>query len=126
MRILVTGSRDWSDRIIVEEEIQQFANENPGEPMVVVHGNCPTGADKMADDYALEMYASYSGWEVERHPADWNTHGRAAGPIRNAHMVHLGADICLAFPRPDSKGTWDCIRKAVSAGIPVRIFPERR
>jgi hypothetical protein len=34
-------------------------------------------------------------------------------------MVSLGADICLAFPQPGSKGTWDCARKAADAGIPV-------
>jgi hypothetical protein len=36
-------------------------------------------------------------------------------------MVSLGADLCLGFPGPGSKGTWDCLRKAVDAGIPTRV-----
>jgi hypothetical protein len=39
-------------------------------------------------------------------------------------MASLGAKLCLAFPRKGgSRGTWDCIRKAADAGIPVRIYP---
>jgi hypothetical protein len=35
-------------------------------------------------------------------------------------MVDLGADLCLAFPMPRSRGTWDCVRRAKKAGIVVR------
>ena len=30
-------------------------------------------------------------------------------------------DVVYAFPSPDSKGTWDMIRRAVKAGVPVHI-----
>lgn len=30
----------------------------------------------------------------------------------------VAADVCLAFPLPDSRGTQDCIRTAQAAGIP--------
>jgi len=29
----------------------------------------------------------------------------------------------LAFPAPDSRGTWDMVERAVKARIPVRIYP---
>ena len=61
---------------------------------------------------------------METHPADWSTHGRAAGPIRNQQMVDRGADICLAFPTSSSIGTWDCVRRAKAAGIPVEIHKQ--
>lgn len=41
--------------------------------------------------------------------------------IRNQEMADRGADLCLAFPGPESVGTWDMIRKARAAGIPVHI-----
>jgi len=32
-------------------------------------------------------WAEANGIEVARFPADWDTHGRAAGPIRNQQML---------------------------------------
>lgn len=108
-------------------------------PMVVVHGKCPTGADEIADMWCIraELILGYQV-TVERYPADWQrtcdgrcTHARrfkngkpwcpSAGPLRNQYMVNLGADECLAFPLPGSRGTWDCVRRARAAGIPVVI-----
>lgn len=55
---------------------------------------------------------------TEPHPADWSTHGKAAGPIRNQQMADARADLCLAFP--GGKGISDMVRRAERAGIPVR------
>ena len=55
----------------------------------------------------------------EVYPADWRTHGRAAGPLRNARMIAEGKpDLVIAFK--GNRGTQDCCRKAEAAGIPVR------
>lgn len=62
------------------------------------------------------------GGTVERHPAEWDKHGKAAGPIRNQKMVDLGATVCLAFPLPGSRGTAHCMSAARKASIPVWIF----
>ena len=115
-RILVTGSREWGDA----QELR-FALIRAATPYlpaaVVVHGACPTGADAMAAEWAADM-----GVPTEPHPADWDRLGKAAGPARNAEMVALGADLCLAFFKEGSgnRGTSDCAEKALAAGIPVR------
>ena len=45
-------------------------------------------------------YASRTpGYRIEAHPADWRLRGRAAGQLRNAKMIALGADGCVAFLR---------------------------
>lgn len=117
MRILVTGSRDWTDPECVEDAIM-YETLHSEPPYMIVHGACPTGADAHADRVAHE----YVDLMVERHPADWKTHGKAAGFRRNAEMVALGADICLAFIKNGSKGATHTADLAEKAGIPTRRF----
>lgn len=116
MRILITGSRDWDDQGLIADQIHT-AQFFYGEDLVVVHGSCPRGADQIADEWAAVL-----GIEVERHAADWDSLGRRAGFVRNAEMVALGADVCLAFIRNGSKGATHCADLAEKAGIPVRRF----
>lgn len=118
-RILVTGSRDWTDRAVVEHALGTALRLF--RPIVIVHGGCPTGADRMAWEWAWRAGVPCEVW-----PAEWAAHGRAAGPIRNAQMVAAGARFCLAFPLPGSRGTEDCVRRAEAAGIPVRRFEAPR
>lgn len=117
-RLLVTGSRHWTDRAIIGRALLDVWLEfdRPAD-MVLVHGDCPTGADRIAKDlWELQ------GLPTEPHPADWDRHGRAAGPIRNQHMVDLGADVVLAFPLRESRGTRGCIKAAQAADLNVRIY----
>jgi len=125
-RVLVTGSRDWGFEarapIYRALYFQRLIASDVGTGrMVIVHGFCPTGADAIADRWGAQFYPDTV--TVERHAADWGHWGKAAGPMRNQLMVDLGADVCLAFPFPDSRGTRDCMVKAQAAGIEVLEFP---
>jgi hypothetical protein len=129
MRILVTGSRDWTDRDSVWSALSRHASVVG---VTVVHGDRPTGADAFAQRWTEHQ----PDVTPEAHPADWEAHGRAAGPLRNKEMVSLGADLCLAFigdcssPRCNiggkhpSHGASGCADLAETAGIPtVRHYP---
>lgn len=113
-RILVTGSRDWNSPAVIRFALAQYTTP---EALLVV-GDCPTGADRIARD----IWTLWPGGQVEVHRADWRCHGRAAGPIRNQEMVDAGADVCLAFIRAGSKGATDCLSRAERAGIPTRVW----
>lgn len=117
-RILVTGSRTWTDSDVIAFELGLVIGSRPETLVVpvIVHGHCPKGADAIADDLAHRF-----GLPVERHPADWDAHGKRAGFLRNQAMVDLGAAICLAFIRDGSKGATHTMEAASRAGIPVRI-----
>lgn len=113
-RVLVTGSRDWTDRQMVANALHEQRMLDPDQRIIVVHGNA-RGLDALA-----AWWANATGNIAEAYPADWSL-GMSAGHIRNQKMVNLGADVCLAFPRPGSKGTWDCMRRAEAAGISVIV-----
>jgi hypothetical protein len=119
VKILVTGSRDWDDEAGVRAALTDLVAGRPG-PHVLVHGACPTGGDAVADGVAAEL-----GLTVERHPADWARYGKSAGYRRNAEMVALGAEVCLAFIRDGSPGASMTARLADEARIPVhRYLPD--
>lgn len=128
MRILVTGSRDWDQRETIISAISAAYLEDWDDApedvsMTLVHGACPTGADAIADEFAsLGADVAPNHWTVERHPADWETHGKRAGFLRNKEMVDLGADICLAFIKNHSKGATMTLDLAKKAGIPTRVY----
>jgi SLOG family YspA-like protein len=119
MHILVTGSRNWTDRTVIRraisDAINQWLAKGGSGYVTVVHGGAH-GADTIADEFARELRCA-----VEVHYAQWERYGKAAGHKRNAEMVKAGADICLAFPLGDSPGTRGCMQLAEKAGIPVVV-----
>jgi hypothetical protein len=134
-RVLVTGSRDWDDAAAVRAALNSVLAEIPApRPIIVVHGDCPTGADIMAKVWATTWCQDERVTE-EPHPAAWHL-GRKAGPERNLAMVRAGADVCLAFigpctsPRCDridahgSHGATGCATLAEATGVPVRRWTE--
>lgn len=123
IRILITGSRNWSNPDTVLVAIHEFISTHGAVPYTVVHGGA-TGVDSFADHAATVLSAEGHDIIIEEHPAHWKTLGRAAGVLRNQHMVNLGADVCLSFNRNNSNGTRHCTDAAQRAGIPVRQFTE--
>lgn len=76
------------------------------------------GADTLAKQWAEERYLP-----VEKYPANWDTHGKAAGPIRNKQMLTEGKpDLVIAFLAPNSRGTANMISQAEKAGVPVKVI----
>lgn len=113
-RVLVTGSRELTDRIPVWEALLAQAKIAGGlTKLTVIHG-----AARGADTHARDFCRAYRVAE-EKYPADWETFGKAAGHIRNAIMVASTPDVCLAFPRGESRGTYNCVERAKHAGIAV-------
>jgi hypothetical protein len=123
-RILVCGSRDWSDRDLIETILDGMLERKPlGEPLVIIEGGA-TGADAIAGDWA-EWWQKGAAVEHERHPAPWSEHGRAAGPIRNQMMLdQRHPDVVWAFVTKEleqSRGTADMVRRARQAGVPTYV-----
>lgn len=124
MRVLVTGSRTWTDGVAIWTALDIVAKEAfaVGDRLTLVHGACPQGGDEIADRWYRDRVRQ--GWpvSVERHPAEWTRHGKRAGFLRNQEMTRAGADVCLAFIVAGSRGASMCADLAERAGITVRRF----
>jgi hypothetical protein len=106
VRVLVCGGRDFNDKHAVRRLLKAFPAG-----ITVVQGAAP-GADTLAKQCAVELRQLY-----ESYPAEWELHGKAAGPIRNRQMLDSGVDLVVAFP--GGRGTEDTIRAAKQWGVPV-------
>lgn len=118
-RLLICGDRNWrnADRILGLLKVAHGMNTVE----VVIEGEA-RGADTLARRAAETL-----GIPVLRFPADWNTHGKAAGPIRNRQMLKEGQPTEVwAFHNSieTSKGTKDMVTAACAAKIRTLVFRE--
>lgn len=110
MRLLVFGGRDFSewqsafsclDRIHAKHAVS-----------VVIEGGA-RGADRTGREWARAR-----GVRVETFPADWKSHGKRAGFLRNQQMLDEGnPDAAIGFP--GGRGTADMAARCSAAGIPL-------
>jgi hypothetical protein len=118
VRVIVTGSRAWPDPVRVAHELNALYLQHG--PFTLIHGACATGADAAAHHWYETAGADLGVIEV-RYPAAWEEYGKRAGPLRNEKMVkEAAADLVVAFPLFDSRGTKHTIELAEAAGIPVK------
>jgi hypothetical protein len=111
MRVLVCGGRDFDNEPRLAKVLSDFHYMHELCPITIVHG-AARGADNMAARWAYDNKVP-----TESHPADWTTHGKAAGIIRNKEMLDSGIDYVIAFP--GGRGTAHMKRIAEQAGVPV-------
>lgn len=116
------GSRGWKDPDpihMVFAELEGICIRR-GEELVLIHGDAK-GADRMAADIATQYNA-----KVIAVPADWEEHGKAAGPIRNQKMLDdHNPDVVWAFRSTGkSNGTDDMVRRSKKAGILTHVWSE--
>lgn len=101
---LVCGGRDFSDQRMFDIIMSHLVGQR-GCPSKLVHG-AANGADSLADAWGKRLAI-----EVVACPADWNKHGKAAGPIRNEDMlIDHKPKLVVAFP--GGKGTADMVARA--------------
>lgn len=110
MIFLICGGRDYDDGPAIARALD------------ALHAKC--GITRIIEGGALgvdahaRMWAQVRGIDVRTFYADWQTHGRRAGPLRNARMLDEGRpDGVVAFP--GGRGTADMIRQALTAGLKV-------
>ena len=123
MRVLVTGDRNWEDKLLVSTVLRGFQTISEDFHDEVFH--VIEGGARGADEAAREWCESRSGVECITVEADWEKYGSAAGPWRNLKMLdEHDPEFVLAFhdDLESSKGTAHCVKKAVERGLVVYRF----
>lgn len=90
MRVIVCGGRDFSDTELVYKTLDRIHKERG--ITTVIEGDA-RGADRIGGFWARKNLI-----DNIKFPADWDTYGRRAGPIRNQKMLSEGKpDLVVAF-----------------------------
>lgn len=120
MKLIVAGGRDWRDVEASRLALYDIYVTLEGAIEEVVVGGA-RGADAIGEAWARERKIP-----VKVFAADWDKHGRAAGPIRNREMAeYVGpGGYLVLFPGGD--GTASMAREARRAGIPESHVFDRR
>ena len=105
-RVLIAGGRDYINYPEACEFIDSCLGELKNECEIIIVSGCCRGADMLGLRYATEH-----GYQTEKFPADWETLGKSAGPIRNREMAKR-SDIVICFWDGTSRGTKSMIEFA--------------
>ena len=117
MKVIVCGSRHYRDLKYLSSFLDTLFTELKVadlKEVTIINGGA-IGADDLSTTYAMKHDCMLSVF-----PADWARYGRGAGMIRNQKMLIEGkADLVVAFPVGDSRGTRNMMRVADAAGVKV-------
>ena len=109
MRVAVIGSRDYPRLSDVDGLVATFSPE-----VVVVSGGA-RGVDQRA-----VACATTRGLKTEVFSADWETHGKKAGLLRNVEVIQTTQRV-YAFWDGVSTGTAHALDVATKRGIPTEV-----
>ena len=88
MKLIIAGSRDIE---VTTAQIQEYVDASGFFPSCIVSGKA-RGVDSCG-----EYWAKGKNLPIMPFPADWDKHGKAAGPIRNKHMADVGDALLLIW-----------------------------
>ena len=100
MKVIIAGGRDFFNYKFLEQWCDYYLNNTL--VTEIVNGGA-RGVDALARRYAKER-----GYKIKLFPADWDKHGKRAGPLRNRDMANH-SDLLIAFWDGKSRGTQSMI-----------------
>ena len=147
MRVLICGGRDWPETDEYSNTVESLLSglyEMHHIGMGLIHMSsftliegCARGADSVACRWGRGAPTHHEAGVVDGNwgvapfmhlhfpvlAKHWESHGKAAGPIRNRQMLEEGKpDVVYAFCYKEmGRGTANMVKIAREAGIPVFI-----
>ena len=112
MKLTIAGNREFRDYELVKEAVAWSGYDIPDE---IVSGSAQ-GVDRLGERFANDM-----GLDSTQFEADWDEHGKSAGPKRSREMAEY-SDAMLAIWDGSSSRTRSMIQEAYEVGIPVEVY----
>ena len=110
MRVIIAGSRNLENYLLVVQAMQRC-----GYDVTEVVSGCATGIDTLG-----ERWARSNNLPIKEMPANWNQHGKAAGPIRNREMAKY-ADAAVIIWDGKSPGTRNMVDEMIRQKKPYYL-----
>lgn len=110
MKVIIAGSRNVEDYSLVVKTVA-----SSGYDITEVVCGMATGVDTLGERWAVA-----NNIPVKEMPADWNRHGKAAGPIRNKQMAEY-ADAAIVIWDGKSPGSRNMIENMIRRNKPYHI-----
>ena len=119
MKIIVAGSRN----VTLRQHVEYCINRG----LQVLGHNTPVGYEIVSGgahgpDFLAEQWAKKHGKPFTLFKADWDTHGKKAGILRNIDMGNY-ADALIAIWDGKSKGTKHMIDYMYKLNKPIVVYP---
>lgn len=117
MKLIIAGSRG-----IPPEAVVRYLEDETFFHLTVKEVVCgmAKGPDLAGKHWAEMLNKQGINIKVKEFPADWDTHGKAAGFFRNEQMAFY-ADELLAFWDGKSRGTKDMIQRMLKFDKPFQV-----
>lgn len=124
MIVLVSGGRNFDNVAQMKRVLDQVIGWSPTGKLRIVTGGA-TGADTLAKLWAIERGEEHVEYPIAKDRAqaaaigamyDWETHGKAAGGLRNQLMLERER-VEQAVVFPGQNGTLDMLTKLFAYGI---------
>lgn len=116
MKVAIIGGRKFTNYNLLKVELDKCIDLSE-----VVSGGA-RGADSLGAKYAIERGINLVIFPPREADKKKFGYGQAA-MIRN-ELIVMRADVVVAFPDPNSKGTWAAISSAERLGKPVKVVIE--
>ena len=116
MRLVIAGSRGITDYEVLRTAVVASGYWKQHKESLEIVSGMARGVDSLAVEFARR-----NGLVLWEFPADWQTHGKAAGHIRNRQMAEF-CDCVLVIWDGESPGTKNMIKEAQRLHKPVFIW----
>lgn len=111
-KLIVAGTRTFNNKELLFQTLDDIRKTLKVTEIV---SGCAKGADSLG-----ELYAETRNIPIKKFPADWEHHGRKAGPMRNRQMAEYG-DALVIFWNGKSSGTRNMWQIAEYMGLDVMV-----
>ena len=111
IKLAIIGGRDFNNYELLENTLESYKAK-----ISLIVSGAARGADSLGERWAID-----NNIKTLIFPADWETHGKRAGFIRNEDIIK-NCDAVIAFWDGNSKGTSHSLSLANKYNKPTKII----